>query len=113
MDMSPIGTIARLDAAIARRGATIRLARVGAGATQADCRAFVRRYEPNELIGAIEQGDREVTLSPTALSLIAWTIPAPGDRVRSDGRWYRVMAEPEQFVMNDILVRLLLHVRGM
>lgn len=113
MDMSPVGTIARLDAAIARRGVTVRLARVGAGAAEADCRAFVRRYEPSELIGSIQQGDREVVLSPTALALIAWTIPAPGDRIRVDGRWHRIMAEPEQFVMDDVLVRLLLHIRGM
>lgn len=111
--MTPAAAIAMLDRQVAAHGETVRLSSLGNGAADADCRAVVRRYDHNELIGSIMQGDRRVIVSPTALAAVSWPVPAEGHRISIGGRWYRIMAEPEQIVMADVLVRVVIQVRGM
>lgn len=110
--MTPAAAIATLDRQVAAHGETVRLSSLGNGSPEADCRAFVRRYDHTELIGSVMQGDRRVIVSPTALAAISWPVPAEGHRMRIGGRWYRIMAEPEQIVMADVLVRVVAQVRG-
>lgn len=76
--MSAEYEIAELDAALAADGEDIVLRRVkGANlATQQNvdviCRAFVRGFAPNELVGAITQQDSRVVLSPTQIDAAGW-----------------------------------------
>lgn len=70
--------IADLDASLAEHGENVVLRRVkgtSVATTQnvdVTCRAFVRGYQPSELVGAITQQDRKVILSPTQIDTAGW-----------------------------------------
>lgn len=68
--------IARLDRSLAKNGEWITLRRV-VGTTNSinidvKCRAFVRAFRPEELIGTISQTDSQVILSPTQIDEAQW-----------------------------------------
>lgn len=68
--------IAELDKSLAEDGEDIILRRVVGATNQAfidvTCRAFVRGYAANELIGGITQQDSKVILSPTQINAANW-----------------------------------------
>jgi hypothetical protein len=68
-------TVASVAARIRREG---QLVVFTSGALTATIKAFVRGYQPDELVGDIQQGDRELRVAPTDLS---WTPDQP-DRVQ-------------------------------
>jgi hypothetical protein len=68
----------RIEALIARAGRTIVLRRLtGTQGIPFDAQvtASIRGYQPQELVGPVQQGDREVTLSPAELRARQWTLP--------------------------------------
>lgn len=71
MDLTPAAAIADLDAQLATDGHDIVVQRVTGGTTVAQAvtmRAFVRGYQPQELVNGITQQDAKVILSPTGLA---------------------------------------------
>jgi hypothetical protein len=125
--VTPTEIIADLDASLREDGEDIRLVRytLGPGGTQipfeVTCRAFVRGYEPSELIGAITQQDSKVILSPTQIIAAQWTsgrtapddkrVPMVGNRVFIAGRARNIGAAVGKYVANE-LVRIELSVKG-
>ncbi|SEM68995.1 hypothetical protein SAMN04515666_11925 [Bosea lupini] len=110
--MIPSAAIAMLDRQLAAHGSMVTLTRAGGALADLTCRAFVRDFKPDELVGSIQQGDRLAVLSPTPLTPAGWIAPKEGDRVRSNGQWFRVQA-PDPIAINDVVVRVELHLRGM
>jgi hypothetical protein len=125
--------IADLDASLAEHGQDIVLRRVkGANlASQQNvdvtCRAFVRGYEPNELVNGITQQDRKVILSSTQIDTAGWPadeadstsevdarVPRKnrGDRCKIAGNWCSVEAA-EPIYIDGILVRINMRARGL
>ncbi|CAO4178876.1 hypothetical protein [Methylorubrum populi] len=79
--MTPAQAISALDRQLSRHGEDVKLRAQDAaddGTQDLTRRAFVREYRPDELSGGIEQGDREVILSPTGLA---------ADPLRLGGLW--------------------------
>lgn len=113
--MTPAEAIADLDAALVRRGEDVTLQRLSGPTVvaTASCRAMVRGYKPEELVGAIAQGDTRVILSPTDLTSASWPdmTVRRGDKLTVQGRRRNVeYAEP--VFMAGALVRIELQVRG-
>jgi len=104
---TPAGAISRLDAAIARRGQTISLRR-GGGALHT-CKAVVRGYEPDQVVGLITLADRKVIVSPTGLG--AFGLPQDGDDFAANGRLGKVQSDVNPIYLNDVLVRVEMRVR--
>lgn len=81
--MSPEAAIAMLDRKLDEAGQPVQLRRLtgtsAATQTYIECqaRAFVRRYQPDELVGAQIQGDAMAVLSPTDLTRALWPGAAP------------------------------------
>ncbi len=126
LDDSPEGMIARLDAALARRGQRITLKRMsGTGqartSTNVDCRAFVRDFEPSELVNGMVQGASEVVISPSEIIASGWEsgrdagqdarVPMAGNMMTIRGKDRRVKAA-EPFYARDTLVRIRITVEG-
>lgn len=130
--MSAAQEIADLDNHLSLDGQDIVLRRVKGTslATQQNvdvtCRAFVRGFAPNELVGSITQQDRKVILSPTQIdeadwpadeadstSLIDPRIPRKnrGDKCIIGGKLYSVEAA-EGILIDDTLIRINMVVRG-
>jgi hypothetical protein len=129
--MTPETAIAMLRRRIAAHGQDIRLRRVTQGPSGAqiiysvECRAFVRGYHPDELVGGIIQGDSKVTLSATEIEAQGWPgpnssttptnqdrrIPRKGDDVVIEGK-VRNIENAIPFYLNGQLVRIELNVRG-
>lgn len=103
-----------LDRTVGRHGQGVTLRRLSGG-VQADLtvRAFVREYRPDEIVGAIAQGDSHVVLSPTQVagSVFETAAPARNDKVVIRGRVRNVQSAEPVFV-GDQLVRINLQVRG-
>lgn len=103
---TPAGMIARLDAAIARRGQSIQLQR-GAGAVCA-CKAFVEEYDPRLITGVVTLADRKVIVSPTGLG--AFGLPRAQDDFATGSRVGKIQSvEPK--ARDDVLVRVEMRVR--
>lgn len=130
--MSAAQEIADLDRALALDGEDIVLRRVKGTtlATQQNvdvtCRAFVRGFAPNELVGAITQQDSRVVLSPTQIDAADWPadeadstslidprIPRKnrGDKCIIQGRLCSVEAAKGIWI-DDTLIRIDMTVRG-
>lgn len=114
--MTPAEAIADLDAALVRRGENATLQRLTSGVTVANsaaCRAMVRNYKPDELVGAIVQGDTMAVISPTDLTAASWpsNTVRTGDKIVVQGRRRNIEAA-EPIYMAGTLVRVNLQVRG-
>lgn len=120
--MTPAQALADLNASLSRSGEDIKIFRASAlAATGVTCRAFVRGYQPDELIGGITQHDAKVILSPTQIIDTGWTsarpvhedtrVPLKGDRVVIAGR-PRTIEAVGPIYMNGELVRIELRVTG-
>lgn len=104
---SPADLIADLDDAIADAGQTIALRR-GTG-QPVTCRAVVRGYKLEKIVGLITLADRKVIVSPTGLG--AFGIPRGGDDFSTQGRLGTVQADVEPIYVDDVLVRVEMRVR--
>lgn len=122
--------VADLDATLAADGEDIKLQRITGTTNQAtfsvNCRAFIRGYTPNELVGGIIQGDSRVIISPTEIIRKQWpgpqvvTSPAPtsdkrvprkNDKAIIAGKVRNVEAASPIY-MGGELVRIEIQVRG-
>lgn len=103
--MTPDEAIAMLDRQIAEHGQPVAFRR--GIQPQVSARGFVRGYKPEELVGMIEQADRQVVVSPTSLGAF---VPQDNDDVAIAGRQGKVMdVEPVQ--IGTTVVRYNLRVR--
>lgn len=126
--MTPEQLRADLDAALSDAGEVVELQRlVGAQLVpiKVTCRAFVRGYEPEEIVGGINQNDKRVIMSPTEIIAEGWPgpnssatpterdrrVPIKGDRAVIKGKNYNVESAVGIYV-RDELVRIELQVRG-
>jgi hypothetical protein len=108
--MTPVESIASLDAQLAEHGQDVILRTGNTTVGQQTCRAFVRGYKPDELVGLIQQGDKRVTVSPTGLG--AFGEPQDGQIVLIDGKPRTIQGEPEFIRIAGTLVRVNMTVRG-
>lgn len=128
--MTPQSAISSLDRMIADNGQDVVLQRITGAVNQATfsakVRAFVRGYQPHELVGSIIQGDSLVIISPTGISAAQWPgpqviktppsttdskVPVTGDKCVIAGKTRNIQgANP--FYLDGELVRLELQVRG-
>ena len=108
LDLSdtPAGAIARLDAAIARRGQTIQLRRGAAGPVR-EGPGFVRGYDVEKVVGLITLADRKVIISPTDFGS---DLPRASDDFASIGKLGKVQ-EVEPIYLAGTLVRIEMRVR--
>lgn len=125
--MSALSHISALDRGLAARGQDVILRRIsgsGPSATSIDvaCRAVVRGYRPEELVGGIAQGDSQVILSPSEIRSSGWpdpgglpsgsaSLPKKGDKLIVQGRMRTIEAVAPIQVAGE-LVRIDLQIRG-
>ena len=125
--MSALSHISALDRGLAARGQDVILRRIsgsGPSATSIDvaCRAVVRGYRPEELVGGIAQGDSQVILSPSEIRSSGWpdpggsppgsvSLPRKGDKLIVQGRMRTIEAAAPILIAGE-LVRIDLQVRG-
>lgn len=130
--MTPSQAIADLDKMLFDDGQDIVLRRVrgtGVSPTNVDvtCRAFVRGFAPNELVGGFTQQDRKVIISSTEIDTADWPADEPDSTSNIDhrvprknrkdvcvfgGRTYAVESS-EPIYMAGTLVRINMVVRGL
>ncbi len=80
--------------------------------TEVTCVAFVRGYRPDELVGEIQQGDREVRISNDEIAAASWPgPPRKGDRVTIDGKVWTVQAVDPRKVRETVAMHVIT-VRG-
>jgi hypothetical protein len=108
--MNPAQLIRDLDGALAEVGQDVILRTGNTTEGQVTVRAFVRGYEPSELIGLIKQGDKKVTVSPTGLG--GFGEPRENQFVVVDGKPRAIQGEPEFIRVDSVLVRINMTVRG-
>lgn len=108
--MTPDHAVAKLQRQLARHGQNVDLRKIVNGQIQSEAlaqRAFVLGYKPDELVGPIQQGDRNVVLLPDALAISL----KKGDAVVIAGA--KASIEVAEIVrMNDVPVRVNVRVRG-
>lgn len=117
--MTPAEAIADLDAELAEDGQTVKL-RPGSTTTgEVACKAFVRGFQPSELIGGLTQQHSKVVLSPTDTAGFASGAAAPLDgRVPKVGNYVVIAGKPRKVAagtgiyMADVLVRIEATVEG-
>ena len=119
---------ADLDAALAADGEWVELQRLTGTALipfKVTCRAFVRGYAAQELVGGISQTDSKLILSPTEITRSGWPgpnssatstnqdrrVPRKGDAVIISGRKRAVETAAGIYLASD-LVRIEMRVLG-
>ena len=112
--MTPQDAIEALDRQIAEVGQTIVIRRAAGAVIERSHKAFARGYKPNELTGALKQGDTLLVISPTGMPREFASqdhMIRQGDKIRLSGRLRNVeFVEPVE--VGDTLVRLNVTVRG-
>ena len=100
-------SVQRIGAMIARAGQTVTIRRVTGTTSQTftdvSAKASVRGYQPEELMGPIQQGDRQVIVGVSEMILAVW--PAPprrNDKVIIDGVTTNVEAVEARHFREDI-----------
>lgn len=122
MDLSPAEAIADLDEHLDSDGQDVTLQRVTGGTTVAQAvtlRAFVRGYQPDELVNGITQQDAKVILSPTGLATfnsdaatgLDVRVPIKGNKIVINGRTRSIEAGVGIY-MAGTLVRAEVAVKG-
>ncbi|NGP18918.1 hypothetical protein [Devosia aurantiaca] len=105
--MTPAEAIAMLDKQIAEHGQTVKLKRGTTGPHETQ--AFVRGFKASEIAGLLQQGDRQVVVSPSGLG--SFGVPEAQDKISIAGSAATVQSV-ESVRIGDVLVRLNLVVRG-
>ena len=94
--------IADLDAALAADGERIELWRETGTTTKipfkVKCRAFVRGYSAQELVGGISQTDSKVILSPTEITRSGW--PGPNSSATSTNQDRRMPRKGDAVIIS-------------
>ncbi|MCD2183333.1 hypothetical protein [Rhizobium sp. GN54] len=128
---TPAGSIARLDAALSRRGEDIVISRqvkrsAASVKVEVACRALVRAVSADQIAGTITQNDLNVTLSPTEIAAAGWPgqddnivsgsavdprVPRTTDKVVIQGRERQVRAS-KAILMANVWVRTDMIVAG-
>ena len=93
--------IADLDAALAADGEWIELQRLTGTALipfKVTCRAFVRGYTAQELIGGISQTDSKLILSPTEITRSGW--PGPNSSATSTNQDRRMPRKGDAVIIS-------------
>lgn len=111
--MSDIASRVVADLALYGRPMTLRR-RVGTTAafTSVTVQGIDRSYRPGEIMGAIEQGDAQVTISGNEIAAVAW--PGPPRRLDTiviDGQTWTVQGADSKTI-GSALIAYVLHVRG-
>jgi hypothetical protein len=129
--MTPAEATAMLRRQLAAHGQDVTLQRVTQGPSgvpvkyKVDCRAFVRGYQPAELVGGILQGDSKVIMSAAELEAQGWPgpnssttptnqdrrIPRKGDDIIIMGKSRNIEVATPVY-LNGELVRIELAARG-
>ena len=108
--MTPAVAIKMLDRQLADHGEDVVVRHMAGGSVSASetQRAFVRGYKPEEIVGAIQQGDGKITISPTGLI----APPKFNDKVVIAGTKVRNIQSVEEVRLAGAVVRYNLQVRG-
>lgn len=108
--MTPTEAIAMLDRQLADHGEDVALRHMSGGvaASSETVRAFVRGYKPDEVVGAIQQGDGMITISPAGLV----ASPKFNDKTVIGGSKVRNIQAVEEIRLAGVVVRYNLQVRG-
>jgi hypothetical protein len=96
---TPTAEIAKLDRQLATKGDDVLLRRrIGTTGTfvSLPCRAAVRGYSPQELVGDITQQDAKVILSPTPLAAGTWPGAAGGPAYPQNGDVFLIGGKPRK-----------------
>jgi hypothetical protein len=129
--MTPAEATAMLRRQLAAHGQDVTLQRVTQGPSgvpvkyKVDCRAFVRGYQPAELVGGILQGDSKVVLSVAEIEAQGWPgpnssttptnqdrrVPRKGDDIIIMGKSRNIEVATPVY-LNGELVRIELAARG-
>jgi hypothetical protein len=113
--MQAEAAIAALDRQIRQHGQPVTLRRTVANsaAIEHSCRAVVRGYRADELVGGIQQGWSQVAISPTELkgSPFETAIPAVINKLTFDGR-SRTIESVEPVSIDGQFVRFNINVSG-
>lgn len=97
--MTPDRSIAKLDAQIAKHGTSVSFRR-GTG-TPVASRGVVRGYKPEQLVGLIQQADRNLIVSPSSLGTF---VPTANDQVAMSGTLGTVQAA-EPIRQDGVVIR--------
>ena len=108
--MTPAHAIAKLERQLTRHGQNVDLRKMAGGVIESEAkgvRAFVRGFKPDELVGPILQGDRNIVLLPDAPALAL----KKGDKIVIIGAVTNI--ESAEIVrMANMPVRVNVRVRG-
>ncbi len=119
--MTPAAAIAALDQQLAAHGQGVQLRRFPAASdvpVDLPCRAFVRGYTADELVGGIMQTDSKFILSPSQIISAAWPGAVEGEPWPVIGDWLIVLGRPRRIehaqpvVLADVVVRIEGRIRG-
>jgi hypothetical protein len=102
-------TVTSIDRQIERRGQTLILRRQGV--TDLPVKGIVRGYQAIELIGDVQQGDREVRISNMKIAANWPSYPIRTDKIVIDGRQTTVQSVETRFVNGDPAMHII-QVRG-
>lgn len=104
-------TVASVASRIQREGESVTFTKADNSVT-ATVQAFVRGYQPHELVGDIAQGDREMRVAPGDLTALGWTdAPDQPDRVLIGGQ-VAVVQSAETRSLRGVPCMYLVQVRG-
>lgn len=126
--MTPEASIAALDRQLAAHGQDVELQRLTGSQLipfKVTCRAFVRGYSAEELIGGITQSDSKVIMGPTEIEAGGWPgpefpagsttgdirIPRKNDKAVIAGRMRNIEAAVGLYLAG-VLVRIEMRVTG-
>lgn len=113
-----MGVAESISGALVRFGRPMILRRLaqapGAALVPTDVSVYgtAKNYAPDQLVGAIIQGDTEVTLTNKEIAAAQWPgPPQKDDKIIIDGRQRNVMAVEPKYLGTEVLVYIL-QVRG-
>lgn len=109
------GEAAKISSALRKYGRTMRLRRrVGTTTayTDVDVKGTDKGYQPDELAGLLQQGDRRITISNAEIAAANWPgPPRKGDFLVIDGVSTAVQGAEPRYLRTEVLAHVL-WVRG-
>lgn len=100
-------------AALGEAGEHVTLRRLGTPNTDVTTWAAIRRYQPNELVNGIVQGDQNVIISNIEIAAASWPgPPRKGDFIIRQGNTVLAVEGVETVRVGTTIVRHNLQVRG-
>lgn len=108
--MTPERAIAALDRQLAKHAQMIILRKGNTTVGQVTVKGFVRGVTADDIVGAITQTDKKVTISPTGLE--AFGLPGANTIAVIDGAPTNIIGKPEVIKLNDVVVRINMVMKG-